>query len=899
MEKISNKLSQEEKKLVFGYLGKFRYFSDELYSYPEKVVGDLMNSQSDSQHVYFPCDVIELRWVLENNKFLANQKRYYFSFKFAKKYFVDYPILLSIKKDFDTESIGGLYVDRRDIPIISDKIDVIYVREKSFGNLSKVIEEISCDLGLYIPINTLNDLPAFSEKKIAFANEEKYVINIDALDIVNEIASSKSRYDAVKRVLDKKWFEIKRKTGLTYRPAKYKVEFWLKSPFWSDIVKEASLTFNISKKASNGGDLQLNNKENAIFNFLKEVKGSYTELQGVEMRVAGGWVRDKLLGLPNDDIDIALSNITGAKFIYFVKDYVSKKQNETNIVGKTYIVDQNIEKSKHLETAAVEIYGEKIEFVNLRSETYGDTRIPEIIAGTPEQDAKRRDLTINAMFYNLDTGKIEDYVGGLQDLQSMILRTPTIDDKKSPVENAVEIFTQDPLRMLRVLRFYSRYPNSKIDPSILEAMKNTRVHEIYKKLSPERSSSEFIKMMQGAKPVEAVRILFETGLYKIVLGVPEDIHDINLNQENPHHRLTIMNHTLEVIRNLNQIALEQNMSKEERGMLNLAAMLHDIGKLYKDIRRPHPKKPGVYQYIGHEKRSGEFANELLTRMAFPEDAKKFISTVISQHMKPHNLLPNEKGEINKKHMGKFLNEVDDLYDKIVYHGMADTLSKGFDTPETLQQIRTERQNQLDIIRKYREDMGTRINKSLVDGFKVKEIVDLFAPELSSNNAFISNRKFSKPLYYIKFIINNLMEQQWSGNVTTSEQAEEYIKKNIKNWLNLWRQQQTQQTQQTKKADASSDQGPEGFQGSPEGFDKTERDGGIKFMPYYALIPFAVGDKVKLRVGGLSNEPIMGRVTGIKNNKMLVEWMNGKYKGKQLVYDLNDTVKLTAALEKIQ
>ena len=896
MEKISIKLSKEENELVFGYLGKFRYFADELSSYPEKVINDLMDLQSDSQHVYFPCDVIELRWILENSKLPANQKRYYFSFKFAKKYFVDYPILLSIKKDFDTENIGGLYIDKREIPIISDKVDIIYLREKAFGCFSNIIEEIIVDLGLDISINTLNDIPSFSEKKIA-SKEKKYIVNIDALDIVGEISSAKSTAEAVKRVLDRKWVEIKRKTGVTFRPAKYRVEFWLKSPFWNDIVKESYSIFNLSKSAANNGDVQLNNLESSIFNFIKEVKSFYPELKNVEARVAGGWCRDKLLGIPNDDIDIALSNITGAKFVSFIKDYASKKPEEKNIIGKTYIVDQNIEKSKHLETAAVEIYGEKIEFVNLRSETYGDTRIPEVTAGTPEQDARRRDLTINAMFYNIDTGKIEDYVGGLQDLKTMTLRTPTIDESKSPTENAVEIFTQDPLRMLRVLRFYSRYPNSNIDPSILDAMKDTRVHEIYKKLSPERSSPEFLKMMQGAKPVEAVRILFETGLYKIVLGVPEDIHDINLDQENPHHKLTIMNHTLEVMRNINQIALEQNMSKEERGMLNLAAMLHDIGKLYKDIRKPHPKKPGVYQYIGHEKRSGEFANELLTRMAFPDDAKKFISTVISQHMQPHNLLPNEKGEMNKKNVGKFLNEVDDLYDKIIYHGMADTLSKGFDTPEILQQIKTERQNQLDIIRKYKEEMGTRIKKPLIDGLKVKEIVDLTAPEISSNNAFIASKQFAKPLHYIKFITNNLMEQQWSGTVSTPEQAEEYVKKNVRNWLNLWRQQQ--KTQQTKKADASSDQGPEGFQGASEGYDTIERNEGIKLMPYYALLPFNVGDKVRLRVGSISNEPIMGRVKGIKNNKMLVEWMNGKYKGKQLVYDLSDTVRLTATLEKVQ
>lgn len=890
-------MKEDECNCFLNYLGKFRYFSDELSMYTEKIVKDLKDDSYSSEHVYFPCDVIDLRWIIEGETLPANQKKYYFSFKFAKKYFVDYPILLSIKKDFDCKQIGGLYIDNRDTPIISEKIDIIYIRDKSFGELSNRVSDIIKDFDLNISINTLNDIPSFSEHKIA-ATDKKYVVTVDTIDIIDEIVSAKTAEDAVKRALDRRWESIKEKTGLTYKPAKYRVGFWRNSPFWNDIVKEAHSSFNLSKIAQNQ-DIVLNGKEKYIFSLLLSVKYAYPELKNVELRVAGGWIRDKILGISNDDIDIALSNTTGAKFVSFIKDYAIKnyKGEKNNPVGKTYIVDQNIEKSKHLETAAVEIYGDKIEFVNLRSETYGETsRIPEITSGTPEQDAKRRDLTINAMFYNIETGKIEDYVGGLQDLNNMILRTPTLNDQKSPTENAVDIFSQDPLRMLRVLRFYSRYPNSKIDPSIIEAMKDPKVHEIYKKLSPERSSSEFIKMMQGEKPVEAVKILFETGLYKTVFNMPENVHGIDLDQENPYHRLTIMGHTLEVIRNINQIALQQNMPKEERGMLNMAAMLHDIGKLYPDIRRPHPKKPGVFQYIGHEKRSGEFAGELMTRMAFPEDAKKFISTVISQHMQPHNLLPDEKGNINKKNMGKFLNEVDDLYDRVMYHGMADALSKGFDTPEELELIRNQRQQQLDYAKKYREEMGARVNKPLIDGLQIKSLTEQFAPDLVTNDAFIANRKFSKPIYYIKFISNNLMEQQWSGNVSTTEQAETYVKKNLRNWLNLWKQQQG--SEQTKKADASSDQGVEGFQGAYEGDSKIDRTREYNYKQYYALIPFAVGDKVRLRVGSVGDEPILGRVINITESEIIVKWRTGKYKGRTSRYSLNDTTKFTAALEKI-
>lgn len=90
------------------------------------------------------------------------------------------------------------------------------------------------------------------------------------------------------------------------------------------------------------------------------------------------------------------------------------------------VIAANPDQSKHLETATLRVHGEKLDCVNLRSEHYSDeSRIPVIEMGTPLQDAERRDFTINSLFYNLNTGQVEDFTGkGLRDLEAGIIRTP-------------------------------------------------------------------------------------------------------------------------------------------------------------------------------------------------------------------------------------------------------------------------------------------------------------------------------------------------------------------------------------------------------------------------------------------------------------------------------------------
>lgn len=213
------------------------------------------------------------------------------------------------------------------------------------------------------------------------------------------------------------------------------------------------------------------------------------------LRWAGGWVRDKLLGRPSHDIDVAINTMTGEAFGDALKAFCEVPKNIKNHdlqaqdIGNIHHIEKNPEKSKNLATATVKIFGLDVDFVNLRTETYAeDSRNPEMEFGTAEEDARRRDATVNALFYNIHTDEVEDFVGGLEDMEAQIIRTPM---------DPFQTFMDDPLRVLRLVRFASRL-GFTIEPNVKENMGNERVLEaLQAKISRERVGVEVEKMLKG------------------------------------------------------------------------------------------------------------------------------------------------------------------------------------------------------------------------------------------------------------------------------------------------------------------------------------------------------------------------------------------------------------------
>ena len=806
-------------------LSLFRGLSAELQKYPKRVERDIEKYQIESNTVYYPCDIIELRKVLSSNEVFNPKKVCFFSLGFAKKYLQSYPVFIGVR--LDNQKL--------------DVCDAIASTEFNHFELGDLVKRIYVN-------NHLSECQIIDINNIVSDERPELSLDIFNLEVVPAIAKP--------------------------------------------VLAEA---FNFRKFSQMNTTIQLVDLEKKIFGFLVNAKNAIPQARNVELRVAGGWCRDKLLGEESDDIDIAISSMSGIEFAELLQQYAAS--NNIEGISKGYAV--SLEKSSEptdedsnpdLMVGGIKIFGQKVEFVPMRTETYTDDSRQPIIQRTDNvnDDVVRRDLTINALYYNIETGQVEDYVNGLQDLQTMTLKTPLSPEKT---------FQDDPLRMLRVLRFYSRFKDATIDPSVLDALKDPKVQAFYgpPKLAPERASTEFVKMMAGSKPADAVRILFETGLYKKVLDIGDELKDIDMDQQNPHHTYTVMNHILSVLENVNNISKEIGSEDQQRGWLNLAAFFHDFGKLDPKIQKEHPKRPGVMQYIGHDSKSKDIAQDAMTRMGFDKDVKKFVSTVVKHHMWPFMLdRPNMKDKSRNKHMGKFLNEVGDFYESIVHHSHADQLGKGNLSTEEIEALQSQKQGHIDMMNQYRQEVGTAITKTLIDGNRIREILSETVPELVDNNAFFNIK--GKMLHYLAFAVNKLFTAQWERSVSNPEEAEMFIRNNARNWLNHWKQQNTQASNWFKKiktADASSVPTDIGL---PE---TLEADEDISFLGSGAVAPYQIGDRVRLRTGGWGAGQTEGYVKDVKDNVMMIAIETGKHKGNDITVDLLDTARLSMTWEKVQ
>jgi len=250
-------------------------------------------------------------------------------------------------------------------------------------------------------------------------------------------------------------------------------------------------------------------EENMIFELLRTVVAR--RAPNTTVRVAGGWVRDKLLGLESKDIDISVDNMSGKDFALLTRQWMKDCHMKVKPVAT---VDTNVEANKHLESAILPIHGIDVDFVQLRKETYDeDSRNPQIeVFVTAEEDARRRDLTINSMFYNLNTGEVEDFCGGLDDLENRVARTPI---------DPLRTYLEDPLRILRAIRFAARF-GLHVDPQMFAAARDPQVQEaLVKKVSRERIWTEMSKFMVGRMAYYAVELIHSFGLRDLLL-LPTD-----------------------------------------------------------------------------------------------------------------------------------------------------------------------------------------------------------------------------------------------------------------------------------------------------------------------------------------------------------------------------------------
>lgn len=261
--------------------------------------------------------------------------------------------------------------------------------------------------------------------------------------------------------------------------------------------------------------LTLTEQERALFATLRR----FVAAQGLPttLRVAGGWVRDKLLGGPmaRVDIDLAVDAPSGTAFAKRLRSWLRGEGDGARAAGggraaRVGVIQRCPARAKHLETARLSVFGLTLDVVSLRTEAYAaGSRIPAVAGGTPREDAFRRDLTINALFYNVTERTVEDWTGrGVADLRRRLVRTPL------PPRTTL---LDDPLRALRAVRFAARL-HFDVDAALAAAARDPGVQRAFAaKISRERVAAELDAILTAPSAVRGVGLLAQLGLLPLVL----------------------------------------------------------------------------------------------------------------------------------------------------------------------------------------------------------------------------------------------------------------------------------------------------------------------------------------------------------------------------------------------
>jgi tRNA nucleotidyltransferase/poly(A) polymerase len=321
--------------------------------------------------------------------------------------------------------------------------------------------------------------------------------------------------------------------------------------------------------------------------------------------IAGGAVRDEIMGFVPKDIDLLINEENGGiNFANWITAKLGCFSTDTNpvVFPKFGTAKFNMRGVIH---KGFDLSDVDIECVMPRKEkyTYGD-RNPEVESATLSEDVMRRDFTINTLLKNISTGEVVDLTGkGISDIRRKLICTPL-----SPNHT----FVDDPLRMLRAIRFNAKL-GFDIEFHTSKALyQNCRMLQY---ISIERINDEFSKMLVSPRPIDAIVRLIDTGLIDFIAPELKDLEGVI---QKVYHDHDALNHSLFV------------MSKTEPKIVNrLAGLFHDIGK-------PKAKcigEDGKVHFYGHADISEEIARDILKRLKYSGDITDSVCLIIKNHMR--------------------------------------------------------------------------------------------------------------------------------------------------------------------------------------------------------------------------------------------------------------------------
>ena len=328
--------------------------------------------------------------------------------------------------------------------------------------------------------------------------------------------------------------------------------------------------------------------------------GAVADDMGREAYIVGGYVRDLLLGGESKDIDF----VTVGSGIELAKK-----------VGKA-LGSKQVNVYANYGTAQVRADGLELEFVGARRESYNrDSRNPIVEDGTLDDDMKRRDFTVNTMAISLNAdtyGELVDPFDGVGDLARKLIRTPLDPDVT---------FSDDPLRMLRAIRFATRL-GFTIDPETFKAMARNR--DRIKIISKERINDELSKIIRTKKPSVGFILLDMSGLLDIILPELAMLKGVETREGRGHK--DNFRHTLQVLDNV--------AARSDDEWLRWAALFHDIAK--PAVKRWDPKIGWTFH--SHNIAGEKMIPRIFRRMKMPANEKmKFVAKIVGLHMRPQNV----------------------------------------------------------------------------------------------------------------------------------------------------------------------------------------------------------------------------------------------------------------------
>lgn len=436
----------------------------------------------------------------------------------------------------------------------------------------------------------------------------------------------------------------------------------------------------------------------------------------------------------NDKILDSIKEIIKNKKVYLVGGYLrnyflnNKISSDRDLVILGDSMTLALEIAQKLNGTFIELDNEnKIYRVVLEDKiNYFD--ISSALNNDINEDIKRRDFTINSIFYDLNKKEIYDPLNGANDIKNKILRTASFNN-----------FIDDPLRFLRLYRFMS-LTGFGVDIELCKFIKEN--FRLINSVAKERINYEIIKIFEGKFIVETLLKMLDDEVLEVVFPFVKEVKKI---PPNSHHHLDLIHHLIETV----------NQIKTTNPILKIAAFYHDIGK-------PSTwsiEESGRHRFIGHDIEGAKIAIKELENLKFSNKQINYICKMIKYHIYPATLI---NASDNKKAFARFVRKLGIDAPDVIALSRADRLSaRGCAITD---EIIEKSLNHLDELEEYYKSVKDLVNspKSLIDGKKIMEILNV------------------KPSKLIGEIIEELKELQLSGDVKTPDEAIYYVLKKYSN-----------------------------------------------------------------------------------------------------------------------